>query len=34
MNTLTAFWKIFVKNMRSYYLKPTNVSYGIIFPLP
>ncbi len=33
MNTLTAFWNIFVKDMRTYYLKPPNVSWGIIFPL-
>jgi ABC-2 type transport system permease protein len=28
-----AFWNILVKDMRSYYLKPPNVSWGIIFPL-
>jgi len=33
MNTLTAFWNIFVKDMRTYYLKPPNISWGIIFPL-
>ena len=33
MNTLTAFWNIFVKDMRTYYLKPPNISWGLIFPL-
>jgi len=28
-----AFWNILVKDMRTYYLKPPNVSWGIIFPL-
>lgn len=28
-----AFWNILVKDMRGYYLKPPNVSWGIIFPL-
>jgi len=28
-----AFWSILVKDMRSYYLKPPNISWGIIFPL-
>jgi ABC-2 type transport system permease protein len=28
-----AFWNILVKDMRSYYLKPPNVSWGLIFPL-
>ena len=28
-----AFSSIFVKDMRAYYLKPPNVSWGIIFPL-
>jgi ABC-2 type transport system permease protein len=27
------FWNILVKDMRSYYLKPPNVSWGLIFPL-
>jgi len=27
------FWNILVKDMRSYYLKPPNISWGIIFPL-
>jgi ABC-2 type transport system permease protein len=28
-----AFWNILLKDMRTYYLKPPNVSWGIIFPL-
>jgi len=28
-----AFWSIFLKDVRSYYLKPPNISWGIIFPL-
>ena len=28
-----AFWNILAKDMRTYYLKPPNVSWGIIFPL-
>ena len=28
-----AFWSILVKDMRTYYLKPPNVSWGLIFPL-
>ena len=28
-----AFWNILLKDMRSYYLKPPNVSWGLIFPL-
>jgi ABC-2 type transport system permease protein len=27
-----AFWNIVVKDMRAYYLKPPNVSWGLIFP--
>jgi ABC-2 type transport system permease protein len=33
MNKLIAFWNILAKDMRTYYLKPPNVSWGIIFPL-
>jgi len=33
MKRWIAFWSILVKDMRSYYLKPPNVSWGIIFPL-
>jgi ABC-2 type transport system permease protein len=28
-----AFWNILVKDVRTYYLKPPNISWGIIFPL-
>ncbi len=33
MKTGVAFWSILVKDMRSYYLKPPNISWGLIFPL-
>ena len=33
MNFLIAFWSILVKDMRAYYLKPPNISWGIVFPL-
>ena len=33
MKRWIAFWSIVVKDMRTYYLKPPNVSWGIIFPL-
>jgi ABC-2 type transport system permease protein len=33
MNTWIAFWNIMAKDMRAYYLKPPNVSWGLIFPL-
>jgi len=33
MKRWIAFWNIVVKDMRTYYLKPPNVSWGIIFPL-
>jgi len=29
----TAFWSILRKDMRTYYLKPPNISWGLIFPL-
>jgi ABC-2 type transport system permease protein len=29
----TAFWNILAKDMKSYYLKPPNISWGLIFPL-
>jgi ABC-2 type transport system permease protein len=32
-NTWIAFWNILMKDMRTYYLKPPNLSWGIIFPL-
>ena len=33
MRTWIAFWNILKKDMRTYYLKPPNLSWGIIFPL-
>lgn len=33
MKRWIAFWNILLKDMRTYYLKPPNVSWGIIFPL-
>lgn len=33
MKKWIAFWSIFVKDMRAYYLKPPNISWGLIFPL-
>ncbi len=33
MKCWIAFWNILVKDMRAYYLKPPNVSWGLIFPL-
>ncbi len=33
MKRWTAFWNILVKDMRTYYLKPPNISWGLIFPL-
>ena len=33
MKTWIAFWAILKKDMRTYYLKPPNLSWGIIFPL-
>jgi ABC-2 type transport system permease protein len=33
MKLWIAFWGILVKDMRTYYLKPPNVSWGLIFPL-
>lgn len=33
MKTWIAFWNILIKDMRNYYLKPPNISWGIIFPL-
>jgi ABC-2 type transport system permease protein len=32
MKRWIAFWNIFVKDLRAYYLKPPNVSWGLIFP--
>lgn len=33
MKRWIAFWNIFYKDFRTYYLKPPNMSWGIIFPL-
>ncbi len=33
MNRWIAFWNIVLKDMRGYYLKPPNISWGLIFPL-
>jgi len=33
MKTRIAFWNILAKDMRTYYLKPPNISWGIVFPL-
>jgi len=33
MTTWIAFWNILKKDMRNYYLKPPNISWGIIFPV-
>jgi len=33
MKGWTAFWNILLKDMRTYYLKPPNISWGLIFPL-
>jgi ABC-2 type transport system permease protein len=33
MKTWIAFWNILAKDVRAYYLKPPNISWGLIFPL-
>jgi ABC-2 type transport system permease protein len=33
MNVLIAFWNILRKDIKTYYLKPPNISWGIIFPI-
>jgi len=33
MKRWTAFWNILAKDVRAYYLKPPNISWGLIFPL-
>ncbi len=33
MKLWIAFWSILAKDMRTYYLKPPNISWGLIFPL-
>ncbi len=32
MKAWIAFWNILLKDMRAYYLKPPNISWGILFP--
>ena len=32
MKRWIAFWSILAKDMRSYYLKPPNISWGLVFP--
>jgi ABC-2 type transport system permease protein len=33
MTAWIAFWNILVKDIRSYYLKPPNISWGLLFPV-
>jgi ABC-2 type transport system permease protein len=33
MNSWIAFWNILLKDVRTYYMKPPNISWGLIFPL-
>lgn len=33
MNPWTAFWNILMKDLKTYYLKPPNISWGFIFPI-
>lgn len=33
MNSALAYWNILKKDMKNYYLKPPNISWGIIFPI-
>lgn len=33
MKKWIAFWNIIVKDMQAYYLKPPNISWGLLFPL-
>jgi len=33
MKSWIAFWNILTKDVRSYYLKPPNISWGLLFPL-
>lgn len=33
MKSWIAFWNILMKDMKAYYLKPPNISWGIIFPV-
>ncbi|MCF7888641.1 MAG: ABC transporter permease [Victivallales bacterium] len=33
MNKWIAFWNIVIKDMKTYYIKPPNISWGLIFPV-
>jgi len=33
VNQWIAFWNILLKDMRTYYMKPPNISWGLLFPL-
>jgi ABC-2 type transport system permease protein len=33
MKPWIVFWNILAKDMRTYYLKPPNISWGLLFPL-
>ena len=33
MKSWIAFWNILMKDMRNYYLKPPNISWGLVFPV-
>jgi len=33
MNRWIAFWNIVLKDMKAYYLKPPNISWGLVFPV-
>ncbi len=33
MKSWISFWNILMKDMRNYYLKPPNISWGLIFPI-
>ncbi len=33
MTAMVAFWNILKKDMQTYYLKPPNISWGLLFPL-
>jgi ABC-2 type transport system permease protein len=33
MKSWVAFWNILMKDMRNYYLKPPNISWGLVFPV-
>jgi ABC-2 type transport system permease protein len=33
MKQWIAFWNIMLKDVRAYYLKPPNISWGLLFPI-